>query len=433
MIQKPYFSNDYYQRSIEALHIGLKTAPVYRSWQDLDPADGVPIDKRYTALPDLTKNEIRDHFPSGLIPNNLNLEEGLERKEIEYVQTSGTTSEKVTNIWNQSWWNASEAASWKLNAHTAHLDHSVREAQLASALSVGFRSETDLPMQSRLLQDRFLFLNEKVSPGEWTNFHYERMARELAEFKPVILEANPSFLARLAWWAIDNGAEIYQPQIILFTYEFISAMHLASMRQVFHVPLISSFGCTEAGYLFMQCEHGTYHQNTEFCRIDFKPLKKFHNGPDIGLILATTFHNPWVSLIRFDTGDLGRLKKEPVCTCGRTEGYMLSAIEGRTANATFTATGRMVTTKEIDDLLSLIEGIRDYHLDQNSKNEFLLKLVIIGKEKLTVKKADEAMHMLYGKDIKLMIRVCDDIEPAASGKYRRTQANFDFNFEEFSS
>lgn len=431
MIQKSYFSNDYYQRSIEALNIGLKTAPVYRLWQNLDPVDNVPIDERYAVLPKLTKKEIRDHFPLGLIPNNLDLMEGLKRKEIEYVETSGTTSEKVTNIWNQSWWNASEAASWKLNAHTAHLDHSVREAQLASALSVGFCSKEDLPMQSRILNDRYLFLNEKISASEWTNFHYKRITRELAEFKPVILEANPSLLVRLAWWAIDNNTEIYQPQVILFTYEFISSMHLANIRQVFPVPLISSFGCTEAGYLFMQCEHGTYHQNTEFCRIDFEPLKDMYCGPDIGRILVTTFHNQWVSLIRFDTGDLVCLKKDSTCTCGRREGFMLSSIEGRAANVTYTTSDRIVTTKEIDDLLSSIEGIRDYHLEQNSKNKFMLKLIIKGNEKIIVKKADEVMHMLYGNDIEVMIRECNNIEPVASGKYRRTLVNFNFNLKEY--
>jgi phenylacetate-coenzyme A ligase PaaK-like adenylate-forming protein len=430
MIQKPYFSNEYYQRSIDALHAGLSTAPVYSSWQELDPADGVFIDDRYAALPELTKKEIREYFPLGLIPNNLNLAEGLERKEIEYVQTSGTTSEKVTNIWNQSWWNASEAASWKLNAHTANLDHLAREAQLASALSVGFRSEDDLPMQSRILNDRFLFLNEKVSAMSWTNFHYERMARELAEFQPAILEANPSLLARLTWWAIDNEIELYQPQVIIFTYEFISAMHLNYIRKIFNVPLISSFGSTEAGYIFMQCEHNTYHQNTEFCRIDFEPLKEFHSGPEIGRMLVTTFHNPWVSLIRFDTGDLVRLKKQQTCTCGRNEGYMLSSIEGRAANATFTSSGRLVTTKEIDDSLSVIDGIRDYHLEQNSESDFLLKLVIIGKESNAIDKSEQTMKLIYGKDIKVIIQIHDDIEPAASGKYKRTQTNFDFDLKE---
>lgn len=430
MKQKTYFSNDYYKRSIEALNIGLKTAPAYRSWQDLDQGSSVPIDTRYASLPKLTKKEIKEHFPLGLIPNNLDLEKGLKRKEIEYVQTSGTTAEKITNIWNQSWWNASEAASWKLNKHTACLNHTVREAQLASALSVGFCSKEDLPMRSRILNDRFLFLNEKISANEWTNFHYERMARELAEFKPVILEANPSLLARLAWWAIDNDVGIYHPQVILFTYEFISAMHLANIRKVFPVPLISSYGCTEAGYLFMQCEQDTYHQNTEFCRIDFEPLKEIHGGPDIGRILVTTFHNKWVSLIRFDTGDLVSLKKNSACTCGRREGFVLSAIEGRAANATFTTSDRMITTKKIDDLLSSIKGIRDYHLEQNLRNEFLLKLVINDNEKLIVKKANEAMHMLYGNDIKVMIRICNDIEPVASGKYRRTLANFNFNQKE---
>ncbi len=227
------------------------------------------IDERYAAMPVLTKKNIREHFPGGVVPHNRSLDEGIRNGEIEFVETSGMTSEKVTNVWNQSWWNASEAASWKLNLHTAHLNHTFREAQLASALSVGFRSNDDLPMQSRILNGRFLFLNEKVSAHEWTNAHYARMIRELDEFKPAVIEGNPSLLARLAWWAIDNNTDVYQPQVVLFTYELPSELHLRSLRKVFHVPMASSYGSTEAGYVFMQCEHGVISSEYGFLQSGF--------------------------------------------------------------------------------------------------------------------------------------------------------------------
>ncbi len=423
---KPYYSDKYYRDSIEALNIALDTAPAYRLWREFDPGD-VPIDERYNAMPVLTKKEIREHFPGGVVPHGKSLTEGIENGEIEFVETSGTTAEKITNVWNQMWWNASEAASWKLNVHTSHLNHTFREAQLASALSVGFRSNDELPMHARILNERFLFLNEKVSAHEWTDTRYERMIRELNEFRPAVLEGNPSLLARLAWWAIDHKKDIYQPHVVLFTYELPSAMQIRAIKKIFRVPMASSYGSTETGYVFMQCEYGTFHQNTDFCRIDFGPLKDFHGGPAIGRILVTTFHNPWTSLIRFDVGDLVRLHESGLCPCGRMEGLMLDSIEGRIANAVFTTKGCLVTTKQVDDVLAGIENIRDYHLDQLSKKEYNFKIIALNKTGRNKDKIIEQIQSLFGKDASVTIEFCDDILSGPSGKYRRTGAHFEFD------
>ncbi len=419
-----FFSADYQQHSQVALKVAIETTPVYRPWQPRDPGPAVTADARYAALPILTKQDLRAGFPQGLVPAGRSVAEGLQRGEIEYVHTSGTTSEKVTNLWNQSWWNASEIASWKLNAHTTHLDGTQREAQLASALSVGMPSADDLPMSSRRL-GRFLFLNEKTSARDWTARHCQRMAEELEAYRPAVLEANPSWLARLAWWALDHGLRLYQPGIILFTYEFISAVHLQSIRKVFKVPLASSYGATETGYVFMECEHGTLHQNTEFCRVDFQPLNPKHGGPDLGRLLVTTFGNPWTSLLRFDVGDLARLDNRPACPCGRNLGYRLKAIEGRAANATFTVSGKLVTTHQLDQALARLAGVRDYQLVQESPQAYVLALVPSpGASPALAQEAEETLSALYGPGAKINIRLCVDIEPAASGKYRRTSVHF---------
>jgi phenylacetate-CoA ligase len=310
------------------------------------------------------------------------------------------------------------------------LDGTQPEAQLTSALSVGMPSAVDLPMAERRL-GRFLFLNEKTSAREWTERHYQRMADELETYRPAVLEANPSWLARLAWWALDRKRSLYQPEVVLFTYEFISAIHLAAIRRVFRVPLISSYGATETGYVFMECEHGTLHQNTEFCRVDFQPVKPEHGGPSLGRLLVTTFQNPWTSLIRFDVGDLGRLDERPTCPCGRGEGYRLTAIEGRAANATFTTAGRLVTTHQLDQTLARVDGVRDYHLEQVSPQAYRLDLMLgPGAPADASGQAGAVLQTLYGPGAEVSVYPGEDIAPGPSGKYRRTQTAFNFNPED---
>ena len=416
----------YHQKSVETLETALHTAPAYRAWQNADPGAAASVDERYAAMPELTKQIIRDHFPTGLVPNRRDVADGLRRGEIDYTFTSGTTGERVVNIWNQSWWDAAEAASWKLNAHLARLDYPQKEAKLASSLNVGISCEDDLPMEHRTAGNK-LYLNEKVSPIQWQDRHYARMARELETFRPVILEANPSLLARLAWWAIDSGTALYSPAVIVFTYEFVSAIHLAAIRAVFSSPQVSSFGTTETGFVLEECEHGLLHQNVDFCRIDYHPLKNEYGGPELGRMLITTFGNPWNTVLRFDAGDLVRLRPPGLCSCGRGEGLIAEAIEGRVGNCTFSTGGRLVTTLAVDRLLAGIAGIRDYHLEQTGRTRYDVHLMVKNGGNSIDAAVRGALEGLYGRDGVYDIRILPDIAPGPAGKFRRTQANFDFD------
>ncbi len=412
----------YQKKSLNALEIALNTVPVYASWRTADPGAGTAPEQRYAALPELTKQTMRENFPNGLVPNHLQVEEALARDEIEYTFTSGSTGEKVINLWNQQWWNASEAASWRLNAHTAQLTYPQKQAKLASALNIGIHCEEDLPMDHRILGNT-LYLNEKINVIAWQPRHLERMARELALFQPVILEANPSLLARLAWWAMDHGQKLFSPAAILFTYEFPSQIHLAAIRKVFSSPLISSYGSTETGFVLMQGEDGLFRQNTEFCRIDFYPLAARHGGPQLGRILVTTFGNPWAAIVRFDMGDLIRLQPKN----DHSEGYLVQAVEGRLANATFTTSGDLVTTLALDRQLAGIPEIRDYHLEQQTERKYEVQLVLTDQSETVLERIRQVLAALYGADGEFILTAVANLWPGPAGKYRRTQTNFDFD------
>ena len=434
LAQRYNYPASFHQKSAYTLETALNTVPAYSSWKALDPGKTSSIDERYDAMPELTKEIIRNNFPIGLMPNHRNLEEGLKLEEIEYTFTSGSTGERVINIWDQKWWNAAEAAAWKLNNFLAYLEYPQKEAKLASSLNVGISCEEDLPIEYRTVGNK-LYLNEKINLIQWQPRHYLRMSRELKSFRPVILEANPSLLARLAYWAIDEGVEMYSPAVIVFTYEFISAIHLRAIRKVFSSALVSSFGTTETGFVLEECEYGFLHQNVEFCRIDFEPLKKEYGGPELGRILVTTFDNPWNKIIKFSTGDLVRLHESGECTCGRKQGLIARSVEGRITNCTFTQKGELITTMALDRALAGIEGIRDYQLVQNIQARYELQLMIDGTQKAKLNTITEevrhVMQELYGRNGIYHIMIVPNILPGPAGKFRRTQANFNFDVKGF--
>jgi phenylacetate-coenzyme A ligase PaaK-like adenylate-forming protein len=384
-------------------------------------------------MPALTKKDILEYFPQGLLPSSQDVSRGLASGEIQFVKTSGSTGDSVTNIWNQRWWDASERASWKLNSYAAEVATGChREAILANPLNVGFVSdEIDLPMEKRRLS-RFLFLNERTNPLSWTNEYMDRIIRELDVFKPVVLEANPSLLAKLCRYIVTYKKMVFQPELIVFTYEYPTNLHHQQIHRVFDVPIASSYGSTEVGYVFMQCEEGKFHQNSEFCRVDFQPFKPEHGGPTLGRILVTTFNNPWYIIVRFDVGDIVRLDREGVCWCGRESGQILSAIEGRTGNVTLTCKGRVVTLRELDNAISILEDIDEYQLYQVSRDDYHLHLVSQRTDKnMLQNEAKKILSELYGEEARISIIFEGAIAPLASGKYSMSRTLFPLNIEDF--
>jgi phenylacetate-CoA ligase len=422
----------YLETSRAVLETAINTANAYRSWRGCNQIPALSIDERFAVLPVLTKNDLRAHFPKGFIPPGMDLDTALASGEVELVQTSGTTTDAVTNIWFQPWWDGSERASWKLNKGTAALglgNH--REAILSSPRCVGFICEKGYLSMDQRRSDRLLFLNEKLDPTAWTPELFERMLDELALFQPVLLEANPSLLSIMCRYAARSGAKVYQPGAIVLTYENPSLIHLRHIQSVFSCPVISSYGSTETGYVFMQCEAGRLHQNTDYCRVDFQPLKPEHGGPSVGRILVTTFHNPWRVLLRFDVGDLARVSESP-CPCGRTMGYTLDAIEGRWVNVTLTAEGRLITQRMADLVIGAVPGIAQYQLNQTMKSSYLVRYVKDeGDWPDTKRLLTDALRELYGSSINLNIQQVSTIAPEQSGKYRLTRADFDINIEEY--
>lgn len=419
MSPQPVFREAYFKNCIKTLEIALQRVPPYQSWRPYDLGSSYTVDERFQALPILSKDEYKRFSPDCFVPVERDIREAIERGEIEYVITNGISGEKIKILWSQSWWDKTEQASWALNAHTstAHLGKH-REAILTSALCVGVLSDDyDLSFDERK-NDRFLYLNEKSSPLLWQKHHFERIVAELQRFKPLVLEANPSFLSRFARFITKNHLHVFQPSLVLLTYELPSLFDLQDIRQVFNCPICNSYGSTEAGHIFMECEFGRFHQNTTWCRVDLEPLELDCTSADIYRIIVTTFNNPWGVLLRYDTGDLCKSTKDFVCRCGRQEGLIIDRLEGRTRNLTMTVDGKLVTEKQVDLALSGIKSISTYQLVQISANEYLLRFNSKGKTNSIEKLAIAHLRDLYGDSANFFFSE-ENIQPEKSGKFRR--------------
>jgi phenylacetate-CoA ligase len=413
------YPSDYEDRCRRALDEALGSTKAYEAWRTFDPGPSNDPLSRLAAMPALIKADLRAHGPRGFVPAGRDLDAGLASGEIELVETSGSTGDRVVNAWYQPWWDASEAASWRLNAHAraaAVGEHP--EAILTSPWCTGVPCEDEyLAMHQRTL-GRFLYLSERSDPSAWSEALMDRMAGELDAFKPLVIEANPSFLARLSRHVVERSLRVHSPALIILTYENPSILHRRAIAGAFRAPVASSYGSTETGYVFMECEEGRLHQVTESCHIDFLPFAPEHGGPDMGRILVTTFDNPWRSLVRFDVGDVVRLSGSP-CPCGRDEGLTLASIEGRTISITLTPEGAAVTQGAVDRALAAVDGLVEYQLLETRRGAFrLLFAAESGSSVAVARAAREALRALYGRGAAVATEEVRAIVPDPPGKYK---------------
>jgi phenylacetate-coenzyme A ligase PaaK-like adenylate-forming protein len=402
----------------------VDTTPAYQAWRRQDRGRRSAVFQRLAGLSSLTKHDLRLHGPQGFVPHGRSIEEGLATGQIELVATSGTTGDRVTNVWYQPWWDGSEAASWQLNSHarsTATGDH--REAILTSPWCTGFPCEDGLLAMEERTSGRFLYLSERSDPSTWPTGLMDRMVHELNTFRPAVLEANPSFLARLSRHMVASRLSVISPPLIVLTYEAPSVLHRKQIGSAFDSPVASSYGTTEAGYVFMECEAGRMHQVTQACHVDFLPFAGGRDGAHIGKILVTTFDNPWRSLVRFDAGDVVRLDDQSRCPCGRGEGLILASVEGRTIHLTCTPDGRVVTRGQVDRALGQVDGLLEYQVIQTDKETYHLRFVADQEDARGVAaEAGAALRTVYTSDAVIRAEQVAAIAPDPPGKYNAVKS-----------
>lgn len=420
------FSDDYYKLSTAALEKALYHTTAYKSWKRFDSGQSASINRRFCAMPVISKKDLREHTWRDFIPVGMDIEAAFSKGVIELVQTSGTISERVLNVWYQPWWDTSEAASWRYNSHTAALNlgrH--REAILTSPMNTGILADNGLLTMEERTRGRFLYLNEKSNPLLWNNELILRIIRELDMFQPVVLEANPSYLARIARFVYKSKLKVFQPPVIILTYENPGVIARKQIRRVFHSPLVSSYGSTEAGYVLMECEQGKLHQVSASCRIDVEFMRPEYGNPHLGRLLLTTLTNPWRSLIRFDVGDMVQIDPAGVCQCGCNDGYISNEFAGRAADLTYTVDGFPVTTAMVEAVINRSDFVADYQVIQQEGIYHIRVVTEEGVEDSSSMKDEMigSLLPLYGKSAVIKVQFVPEIAAESSGKYRRTRSD----------
>ena len=406
------YSASHWLRVGEETRRMVAEVPLYRD-RPAPPADAGALRAWLAQMPAVGKRELRRGFPKALLRQDQNLHAAMQDERVTLLATSGTTADRLQVIWEWSWWDPQEREAMRLNGLIARSMQRAgyREAVLTTpACGAGVCHCGSQTMVERNI-DGILFFNESSDPTHWTDAECERMLREWREFAPRGVEADPAYLAVIARAALKRGLTLPSPDFITLTYETTTRAMRRDIGRALAAPLFQLYGATEAGVLFMECEHGRLHPNERHSHIDLEPLP---GAGRLARVLVTTLGRPWMPLLRYDIGDVVRVAESRDCPCGlKSDGPLLERVEGRQSDCA-DVNGETVTPLMLDDAIHTALGAAAT-LEQWQLNGDQLQVVDLGSRS-SAAVAAKAVAALLARPIRGE-RVTA-IAPEASGKYR---------------
>lgn len=168
--------------------------------------------------------------------------------------------------------------------------------------------------------------------------------RYFEHFAPRFLTGDPLSFADLIDAEID-----YAPKAMITTAVALSQGLKSRLEAAYSCPVIDWYSLTETGPLGYACPHGHgYHLLPhdvfiETLDVDGQPTQ------GIGEITVTGGRNPFLPLLRYRTGDWGRIDYAP-CTCGDAMPRFVE-LEGRAPVRFRTATNTWINSQDIATVL----------------------------------------------------------------------------------
>jgi phenylacetate-coenzyme A ligase PaaK-like adenylate-forming protein len=418
-------------RTVQAVARAHEDIPFYakRGRAPVDPA--APLADVLRATPLLTKGDVRPTLPKQWVPASIDVRSALASGEIELVETSGSTQDRLRILWDRGWWIRQEDRAMRVNpvvakAHAGAFGPYKETILTTPVCGIATCHVGDLPLAERIDEHR-LFLNMRPDPTFWRPDDMDRMLDELAGHGTVGLESDPMYLATLSRYAASRGRTIDVKAFAQLTYAFTTRGHVRGIRQAYAGPLLQLYGASEVGVLFMEGEDGLLHHAPFTTHVELLRAKVATPGAkDVALVVVTTLDRVAQPLLRFVVGDL--VQVDWSAPRAYTSVPPLVSVEGRVQDSVLRPDGAIVTCGAIDRALGGGD-VAVFQVNQRAPDSVEVDLVPEpGREREAVESSRGALAPLF-EGLALSVRTATAIQAEPSGKFRLARRHFPLDLE----
>lgn len=380
------------RRLIKGIKRAYNDVPYYKKIYD---DWGVDIDDINTLddlrkLPYITKDEIREQFPSGIVSKKYKV------AKCHYSATTGSTGRSLPFVFSES--------------------------TFAFYIATGVRMYTMIGYRPwhKMAYIKYTKLNyPRLGPFFRTEHIPSTITAEeqiamLRRVKPDLLLGYASLVFEIAQKLTPEDRELIKPKFIGINSELSTKTQREFISKVFGCPVYDEYSTEETWMVASQCREGNYHLYIDNVWVEFLDKDGFPVKPgEDGEMFLTTIRSDAMPFIRYRIGDIGRYS-EKKCPCGL--GYpILESFEGRADDSFILPSGKYVSslkilntfTKYIKKYLHLME---EFKIIQKERGFIVIQL-IKGKEynDRQFQELIDSLHAIFAEPVNVKVEFVDYI------------------------
>jgi len=264
-----------------------------------------------------------------------------------------------------------------------------------------------------------LFNHLLLSAFEMSPQRMDRYVAQWNRFRPVSLFGYPSSIALLVQHAKHRNIDLDRRALkaVFVTGEVCLPEDREAIEAFFAVAVADCYGSRDAGFITHQCPQGSMHVMAEHVVVEV-----MRNGLPVavgqeGEIVVTHLDNYVMPLIRYRTGDVGRLLPGR-CACGRGLPLM-DVINGRTTDFLYLPDGTVKHALSIIYPLRATPGIKQFRVTQGCDYGVVVDVVCDDRvARVSLESVRRKVRPVLGDSISLDVRRVERIPASRSGKYR---------------
>lgn len=248
----------------------------------------------------------------------------------------------------------------------------------------------------------------------------EKICRTIEKKRIQVLVSYSSALTALTQYLERTGRDIskWKVEMVFSMGEALPDATYELVKKIFGFSPVRSYGNNENGFIAIQLGEDTeytidlYNFYPEILRMDSdEPAKE----GELGRIVITDYYNKTFPLVRYDTGDTGKMhiyKDEKGRVCGK-----FTEIYGRRGSLMYNCQGEPLSIHVFMNVLLKFEGVvYQARCVQWGKKEYEL-LLNADREKLDIDEVLAAYRKYLGEEADIKVTYVDELPIQASGKF----------------
>jgi phenylacetate-CoA ligase len=338
-------------------------------------------------FPCVTKAEIRDNFPAGVVSNEYDVSRCL------HSATSGSTGEVLHVAYSRAAYEYYMAVTYRNFAALGFKPWHRFAYTRYGPVEIGSQFYEKLGITKRKHISVFLKPADQVAA--------------LKKFNPHAITGYPSVM--MEWAKLlegqDNGIH---PLFVRTEAELLTKEAKKFMEDTFNCELYEEYGSAEFIHMAFKCLQDGYHISSDSVVLEFLDHGEDVASGEEGTVHITSLVNYAMPFIRYNLNDIA-VPLDGVCPCGRTLPLM-KLIVGKDEDFFVLPSGKKIGPRLVMPIFEMAAGVKEFRMVQKRKD--LLQIDIVPGLTFTEKDSDDLKRTLLGtmgEPVEIVFNLCEDI------------------------